>query len=76
VCRGLFDQVTYKCQVEDVIQMAIEMGEWNEVLKRHHSNRRQDARFGSHHGGSLSPSHNDTLLLLRTTFSPVLQQGA
>ena len=34
--------------------MAIEMVAWNEVFKRNHSNRRKDARFGSHHCGSLS----------------------
>jgi hypothetical protein len=55
--------------------MAIEMSEWNKVFKRNYSNRRKDARFSSHHCGSLSLSHNDTSLLLLTTFSPVLQQA-
>jgi len=32
--------------------MAIEMVAWNEVFKRHHSNRRKDTCFGSHHTAS------------------------
>src|SRR5439155_6437717 len=50
----LFDQVAHKREIYHIIQMAIEMIGWNKLIKRHHSNRRKDARFGSHHG-SFSP---------------------
>ena len=50
----------WRYDTQDVIQMAIQMGECNEVFKRNHRNRRKNARFGSHHGGGLSLSQNDT----------------
>ena len=50
----LFDQVAHKREIHHAIQMAIEMSGWNEFIKRDHRDRREDTRFGSHHG-CLSP---------------------
>ena len=50
----LFDQVAHKREIYHTIQIAIEMIGWNKLIERDRRDRREETRFGSHHGSNLS----------------------
>src|SRR6266516_3155872 len=59
-CIGLLHELSHKRQIECSLQMAIEVIRRNQVLKGHIDERGKVPLLASHHGRSLSHSHNDT----------------
>ena len=51
--------------------MAIEVIRRNQVLKGHIDERGEVPLLASHHGGSLSPAHNDTFLYYLPSYLPL-----